>query len=67
MDEDVQEILLEIMDLVGQDTLYTECGADYRPGCEEGCRYLNDCKAQLKRIEATKRIKAMILSNPGCL
>jgi len=55
------EILNEILDLVGQDQVYAECGSDFPCGSTKSdCRHYPDCKRQQKKVEQTRRIRALI-------
>jgi hypothetical protein len=63
----LKQVLLEILDLVGTEVVYTECTTDYGPaiGDEEGdycseCKDKWDCREQYKKMNQTKKIIGMI-------
>ena len=62
MDPQRKAILSLIVEIIGQDTLYAECGGDFDVvGCTaDSCSHYHDCKRQLKLISQTQHLKAMI-------
>ena len=62
MDAQLKTILSLIAEMIGQDTLYAECGGDFDDvECTAAtCRDYNDCQRQRKRVSQTVHLKAMI-------
>lgn len=57
-----KDVLTAMLDMVGQTTVYAECGSDFEPyACADyGCNHYHDCSRQQDRVDKTKKIKAMI-------
>jgi len=56
-----KEVLLAILNLTGQSSVYTECGGDFPCECKpDQCKHWWDCNEQLKRVNRTFDIKNMI-------
>jgi len=57
------DVIKEILFMVGQDTIYAECGGDF-PACgaksSHDCRDFADCRRQRVRVLQTKNIREML-------
>lgn len=58
----MKDVIREILFLVGQDRLDTECGGDFPCGVESNkdCPCFGDCRRQLTRLQHTKEIRKML-------
>lgn len=59
----MKDVIKEILFMVGQDRLCTECGGDF-PECgvdsNKDCPYFGDCRRQLVLVTQTKEIRKML-------
>ena len=59
----IKDVINEILFMVGQDSVSTECGGDF-PECgvrsSAHCQYFHDCSRQMWRMKHTKEIRRLL-------
>ena len=61
------EINEAILELVGQDTVYAECGGDFKPDSNDclECSDFSTCNYQARKVQNTKAVREMIRLGGG--
>jgi hypothetical protein len=58
----MKDVINEILLMVGQDRVSTDCGGDFPCGVDSNkdCPYFAACRRQLVRVNQTKEIRDML-------
>lgn len=65
---DTRQLAEAVLELVGQETVYTDCGGDFPHGegdeCRRDCPHYQECLEQSRRVETTRTARNMLQRAP---